>query len=60
VAHFTSRTIERRSAVVRFFGGSLRQPEFSHPTASDGLSPTRTSESDFIPTTGVDRFFSAS
>jgi hypothetical protein len=41
---------------VRFFGGSRRRLEFSHPTSADGLSPTRTSQGDFIPTTGGNPF----
>jgi hypothetical protein len=44
--------MELPSAVLRFSGASLRRPGFSHPTSSDGLSPTRTSPGDFIPTTG--------
>jgi hypothetical protein len=51
-ARFTSRTMKLRNAALRFFGASLRGPEFSHPTSGDGLSPTRTSRGDFIPTTG--------
>jgi hypothetical protein len=52
MAHFISRTMELRNAALRFFGASLRRPEFRHPTSSDGRSPTRTSPGDFIPTTG--------
>jgi hypothetical protein len=44
--------MELRNAALRFFGASLRRPEFSHPTSSDGRLPTRTSPGDFIPTTG--------
>jgi hypothetical protein len=44
--------MELQNAALRFFGASLRRPEFSHPTSSDGRSPTRTSQGDFMPTTG--------
>jgi hypothetical protein len=55
-AHFISRTIERQSAVSRFFGTPRRRPEFSQPTSADGLSPMRTPQGDFVPTTGGNPF----
>jgi len=56
-AHFTARTIEWRNAVARFFVASQQGPEFSHPTSTDALSPTRTSQGDFTPTMDDDPFY---
>jgi hypothetical protein len=46
-------TVEQQSAGLSFFDGSLSQPECSHLTRGDGLSPIRTSRDDFIPTTAA-------